>query len=419
MKRLHHLVLAFSLLTLPATSFAAPVAGPTTTVTTAAAPAVAAAKAVAGYDKGFFLGSADGRFRLRANLEAQLRYVGSHLEDDAAAVDDDNIAGFQTRRARIDLRGHAFTERLSFRLRSNADRASGSFGLDYAYLAYDLDPRWKLKIGQFKPFFLREEYVNGFHQMAVERSYVADYLTVDVTQGIEATYQAPRWRTAFALHDGSYAPSSDYTADRSTYPVSARFELLASGGWKQFEDFAVWTADPHGILVGLGIDYETGDLDQGGAVPNLLKATLDLSAELGRASLFVALTAQRLEGAADNSGLPATIDGITQYSSVAQASWMASPDRVELFARYEYLDFDGFYYRNNGNRVQTGTGAVDDDTVGIAAVGATWYVYGQGFKLSLDVQHSSDAVPVSNTGGGLLGTAEGQTAVRFQTAIAF
>jgi hypothetical protein len=58
----------------------------------------------AGWDKGFFLGSADGNWLLRIGGQIQVRYAAS-FQDDAPDGEDDRY-GFEVRRAKLKLKGH-------------------------------------------------------------------------------------------------------------------------------------------------------------------------------------------------------------------------------------------------------------------------------------------------------------------------
>ncbi|MHC4142917.1 MAG: hypothetical protein ACYSUF_14005 [Planctomycetota bacterium] len=58
----------------------------------------------AGWDKGFFLGSADGNFLLRLGGQIQVRYAAS-FQDKAPSGEDERY-GFEVRRAKLKLKGH-------------------------------------------------------------------------------------------------------------------------------------------------------------------------------------------------------------------------------------------------------------------------------------------------------------------------
>jgi hypothetical protein len=369
--------------------------------------------AVAGYDKGFFIGSSDGNFRLQLAVESQFRYIWSSSEQPAGV--DEDTGGFQVRRARLDFRGHAFDPALTYRLRFAVDRATGSTSLEFAHVGYDLSPEWNIKAGQFKPLFLREENVAGTRQLAIERSYVADYITVDYAQGAELTYTGSWLRAAAAVHDGSYSANTDFNADRTDLALSGRVEARFGGSWKQFDDFSSWSGDEVAVLVGVAAGYEAGSAAPTD-LPDVFKYTADLSVEFGFATLFASVVGQQFEEASAFS----FVEDASQFGFVAQAGVFVIPDRLELFGRYEWFDFDGGYYRNNGAGTQTGTGAVASDEIAFATVGANYYIYKHNLKLSLDVVLGFDPVPVGNTGAGIVATGDdGSVALRSQVQWSF
>src|SRR5690606_38208544 len=148
-----------------------------------------------------------------------------------------------------------------------------------------------ITVGRFKPQFLREENVSGFQQLAAERSYLADYFTVDYSEGAELAYATDRFRASAAVHDGSYSANTDFNADRTDAAVSGRVEFLVAGDFKQFSDFTSWSNDEFGLLIGAAAGYEFGESD-GGDIPDLFKYTVDASAEFGGFNLFGAIVGQ-------------------------------------------------------------------------------------------------------------------------------
>ncbi len=357
---------------------------------------------LAGYKNGFFIGSADGDFLLRTNIDGQVRYI--YNSSDQPSGTDEDESGFVIRRARLDFRGHAFDPRLTYRIRFNADRSDGDLFLEYAYLGYNLTDNWNIAVGQLKPQFAREESVNAFRQLAVERSYVADYFTIDFSQGAELTFKNDWLRAFVAVHDGSYAGSSEFNADRTNIAFAGRAELLLAGNMKQFDDFTSWSNDPFGALIGAAVDYEIGEEGSGTHTPNIIKYTADVSLEFGGANFFAAFYGQHLDdnGSGGAGGLPSQLDGADQFGVVVQGGVFIVPDEVELFARYEWIHFDNVYYRNNGAGTQGGTGNLADDDLTILTAGVNYYIHKHSAKVSVDALYTLDPVPVANSGAGLL-----------------
>lgn len=374
--------------------------------------------ATAGYDKGFFLASADNNYRLRIGLESQIRYIFNTVDDEGA--DDDEEFGFQIRRARVDFRGHAISPNFLYRLRLASDRGTGATELELATVGYKVTDELTITGGRFKPQFLREENVSGFRQLALERSYISDYFTVDYTEGVEAAYETGPLHLAFAVHDGSYGRNTEFNNDRVDAGFSGRAEFVAAGDYKQFEDFSSWADEELAVLLGAGVDYELGEGSDAEDFPDLLKYTLDASAELGGFTLFAAFYGQSFTGDADGAGLPANLDEADQYGFVVQGGAFAIPDKLELFARYEFVDFDGVFYRNSGGGTAGGTGDIAEDELSLVTVGGNYYFRKHSAKAGVDLVYALDPVPASNTGSGLLSSDEdNQIAIRTQFQFQF
>lgn len=369
----------------------------------------------AGYDRGFFLASPDGNFKLKLNIEGQIRYIYNSSEQ--TGTGDEDVAGFQLRRTRLDFRGHAITPDLTYRVRINADRASGTVSLETAYIGYEITDDLNITVGQFKPAFLREEFVSGFRMLAVERTYVADYFTVDYTQGAELNYTNDWLRVFASVHDGSYAPNSEFNADRTNLGFAGRAEFLLAGDWKQFDDFTSLPGEKFAVLLGVAGGYEFGESGLAADLPNVFKWTADISAEFGGFNLFAAIVGQSFDNTTGFAGL----GGADQIGFVVQGGAFVYKDKLELFGRYEWTDFDGFYYRNSGSGTQGGTGALaGNDEVSFLTFGGNYYINKHNLKLTLDAVFALDSVPVSNTGAGIVSSPDdGQVALRSQLQWSF
>jgi len=331
--------------------------------------------------------------------EVQTRYVSVRRGAGADSVD----AGFQIRRARLVVSGWFLRPQLTFRVRPSYDRATGNLQFDDAWVAYGRDDGLKARLGQYKPDVLREEIIPNFSELAVEASYASTYFGLDYTQALQLTWGGGRWRPSLLLHDGSYGANTDFNADRTTVAVAGRLELLAAGDWASFAGSSGWAAATRGVLIGVAADYERGQRAPSGPSPDVVKVTADVSAVWPGASLLAALYLQHFTMLWGGAGAaPTRLNGADQLGLVAQAGWFAARDRVELFARYEWMDFGGVYYRNSAGAAQAGSRNLAVSHLRIATGGVNWYVLGEGAKLSLDLQVTGDPVPVDNTGTGLL-----------------
>lgn len=382
----------------------------------------------AGYDRGFFLRSADGNNELRLGLVGQIRYVYNHRSEGENVGDssDRDSDGFQIRRAQVDFQGHFVDPRWTYRLRLDANNG-GNIQAAWAWVGYKINDDLSLTFGQIKPSFLHEENVGGPAQLAAERSYTSDYFTTDFTQGIQLTWRASdRLKLVGTLHSGSYAARTDFNNDGTDFGLNARAEYLLVGdnvktAWRQFGDFQSWSGDQPVVLVGAAVNYEKGESGIDGSLPDVFGWTADITAKFNGLGLFAAIVGKHYSvDGTPASGVPSDLDGSDQIGIVAQASYFLIPDKFEPFIRYEWINFDGAYYRNNGGGIQSGSRNLDDDDLSIITVGANYYLKKHNAKLTVDVLYALDPVPLSNTGQGLLRSADGdQWAVRSQFQFRF
>lgn len=337
---------------------------------------------------------------LKYGLETQLRAMVSHLDEPGANPATDGA--WQVRTARLDIRAKSEDGRMSGRFLVGADRASGGIEIEYAYADLALPQLWRLRIGQFKPEFLREENVGSTDQLAAERSYTADYFTVDYAEGAALMRDFARSRVAVALHDGSYSAGTDLGGDRTDIALAARGEFALRGDRKRCADFRALPDEGTAVLLGVAADFEQG------VDPDVLKASADVAVGGPGYSLFAAMIVQSLDGSHG-------AEIADQTALVAQGSVCLVPGSWDAFGRWEHLDFDGVYHRNKGAGVSGATATVDDEALDIATLGVNWYRDGQSSRWTLDLVRALDRIPVANTGSGLLaGSAAGQTVVRLQ-----
>lgn len=392
----------------------------------------------AGYNRGFFIRSNDGSAELRLSLINQIRYIHNHRDAGAAVgvKEDTDQGGFQLRRTQVDFQGHFISPNWTYRLRLDSSDG-GTIAAAWAWVGYKINDDWSVRVGQLKPSFLHEENVGGPNQLAAERSYTADYFTTDFSQGIQLTWQAAeRLKLVGTFHTGSYSARTGFTGDGSDLAFAARAEYLVVGedtkkGWRQFSDFNSWSGDQAAVLLGAAVNYEQGE--SGGVapagvgrLPDILKWTADVNAKVSGLSLFAAIVGQHFDVDAPlATGVPTNLNSASQLGVVAQVAYFVIPDKFEPFVRYEWIDFDNVYYRNNAGAIQSpgATGSrnlTGADQLSILTVGGNYYIKKHDAKLTLDLSYAFDPVPVANTGTGLLQSVDGdQLALRAQLQFKF
>lgn len=326
--------------------------------------------AVAGYDKNFFLGSADGNWLLKVAGQMQFRFV--YNNQDGPGVDE-NRWGFENRRTKLRFFGHAVDPSWQYLILGAFERDGGTFILDEAFITKDFGNGWKVRVGQFKPPFMREELVSSSRQLAVERSLVNEEFNQDRVQGVEASWRGDQFSIAAAFSDGFYPSSlgtdnTPWQLEDTEYAFTARGEFLAAGDWKTFDDFSGWRGGGNALLLGAAVHYQSDEHGTSGPNPfngattevEALHLTADASAKFDGIGLYGAVVYRNLDMAA-----AADLD---QYGFVIQGSIFLT-DEWEAFARYEWGDAD--------------TPGVDD--LSVLTVGANRYWAKHNLKWQTDV----------------------------------
>lgn len=366
--------------------------------------------AVAGYreGKGFFLSSEDGSFDVHFYGYAMLR--GVYNSKDAA---DTSTFGFESSTTKIGAFGHAGSPDLTYRLQIAFDPATGAAVLDDFYGTWGLGGGWSWSWGQVKAPFIREQVMGDQFQLAVDRSYINALTSLGRVQGTWLSYENERWRFWAAFSDGNRIPSlaaphvqsrnTPFNVDGTEWAFTARAEtLLAGDNWKQFADFTSWSTDEFAVLVGGAIHWQDGEYGST-AFPEETEVftwTIDAMIENGAANLSGFVVGVHTDP--NDSASP----GFDQYGLMVQGGVHLVPDKFEVFARYEWFDFDDF-------------AGLDD--LSIVTLGFNYYFRKHGWKWTTDWMYAFDQVPTTVGYTGLLADAagdEGQWVIRSQMQIA-
>jgi phosphate-selective porin OprO/OprP len=118
-----------------------------------------------GYDKGFFIESADGAFSLKTQARLQFRYT---FTSQAAGGDRVNESLLAVQRGRLTFGGHAFTEDLGYKLQ--VDFGRGAVALKDYYLDYRVADDVLVRLGQYKRPFSRQQITSSGNLEFVDRA---------------------------------------------------------------------------------------------------------------------------------------------------------------------------------------------------------------------------------------------------------
>jgi phosphate-selective porin len=337
--------------------------------------------ATAGHDGKFFIGSADGNFRLNVGGQIQFRYLANFRDDafnddpatDRNEADDDTTLGFQTRRTKIWFEGHIFDPNLYYKVVGAFDRGDdGVFELEDAYVGYKFDNGLDVRWGQFKLPFMREELVSSTKQLAVERSNTNEFFNQGRSQGVQVAWMNEQFRATGAFSDGFNSANTDFTQDRSDFAFTGRVEYLAMGDWKQFEQFTSFRGTADGLMLGGAIHWQDDAEEVDNPIDDFFAYTLDVSWQSDGWNLFGALTGASVSG----DGPAGDSD---PFGFVVQGGVFMSED-WELFARYDFTDGDAL---NDYSEI---------------TFGVNYYMHKQAAKFTFDVVWALDET-IDNAGG--------------------
>lgn len=328
--------------------------------------------AVAGHDgKHFFLASADGSFLLEFAGQIQFRWISNFENDDTGVADGDDH-GFQIRRTKLNFSGHVEAAgKWDYEVVLAVDRTNGSVEAEDVVIARKLADGVKLKFGKFKLPFLREELTSSKRQLAVDRSSVTEFFTLDRSEqvALELT-PMDNVKAVFSFNDGSDEEFSTIGADEVELSFTGRIDVALAGNLSQIKDFAAWSGEPFGAFIGAAFHYQTGDAKNDGLGSNegetdYFSWTIDGSIETNGFNIFAAVMGNSHD-ADTGSG---NFDG-DQLGVLIQGGYMVIPDKLEPFVRFEYIDSD--------------QAALADDDAMILTLGANWYMKKHNAKLTID-----------------------------------
>lgn len=417
------------------------------------------AGATAGWNKGFFLASPDGSFRLNLKGQVQFRWAGNFRDvPDSVTGQTEKNYGFENRRTKLTFSGFVIDPSLTFEVkpifnRSSTSLSSGDQTLSNRDVVGSIEDIWVQKSfgngfsvrgGQFKAPFLREELVSSSSQLAVERSVVNDAFTTKFSQGIQVEWEQDMFRLQAFYGDGLRANRtgvttgagsigdfggaylSDFQTNDTDWAFAGRAELKLAGQWKQFRDLTSFRGEEFGVLIGIGGMGQNlrPNTASSNGTEDMFGLTADISVDFGGANLFaygvyreVGLQSER----ATRGG--GTSDSLTQWGFVVQGGFFVTED-LELFGRYEYGNTDSDQFR-------TANLLADGESASIVTAGVNWYPMGYantGIKWTTDIGFALDPVVDFNssganwltdqTGAGQA-TSDGQVVFRSQIQLSF
>lgn len=362
----------------------------------------------AGWDKGFFLSSPDGNFRLNLSGYTQFRYVFNRLGGSVPGSDR-NAKGFENARTFLTFSGHVVDPSWIYKISGDFNTDGGAFTLQDAFVLKTFDSGLFAIAGQLKVALLRETLADETAQLAVDRSLVESEFGAGRTQGAGIGWSNDLIKAVFAYSDGHPATGAFNSAWNTTtteWSFTGRVDFKLAGEWSQWSSLTSFQGDAFSAFVGAAAHYQRGEY--GTAAPDELEVfegTIDGSVGFGGANLYGAFIFRSIEG-------NATAIDQDALAAVVQGGFFLMPE-VELFGRFEWSDPDD--------------GTTDD--LAIMTAGVNWYFAKQTVKWTTDIGYSFNEVSAT-FGNGLIGNGgapvgwrtdpnDGEVAIRTQLQLSF
>ncbi|MDP7070687.1 MAG: porin [Phycisphaerales bacterium] len=360
--------------------------------------------ATSGYNDGFFVQSADGKWSMKINGLFQERFNVGHQPNDVWAsgggpfppADKDTAFGFETTRAALNfsgtLAGVAYYDARLDWSPYNGNNGLSSSPLQWAYGGWHCDENWSVQLGRQKMQVTRGFIVNAEDQQAIERSsYDYFWASSQITNGIMAKGSWDQFRmnvmfsNGFDTNAGTNGNLNTWQNNVQGWAITGRGEWLLEGAWDQFDHIGSAAGSADAWLLGFGAGYLKGNTAAAaGAVnddePDAWLVTADLSYESDGWNLYGSGSYQRT-----NTGI-AGADDVNSVGFEAGAG-MYMDDNNELYGRWQWV--------NPG----LGAGAVSSN-INIATIGWNHYIAGPNTKLSADWSWCFSDPSMANAMGG-------------------
>ena len=379
----------------------------------------------AGYNKHFFMASEDHNFLLEIEGQIDARYIFNKANQTGTTTDE-SVGGFQMRRVKLGFSGYVVDPNLTYKIKGAFNRAgTNGFELEDAWVAYNVADGLNVKVGQFVEPFLREFMVSSTAQQAVERTMLTQYFTGEFTQGAYATYSTDRFKLYAGFTDGANQKNTDFNSNNYDFALLGRAEVLLAGDWKEFSDFAAWSGQPLGVMLGAGTSYNVGTHAPAavGHKADLLKYTADVSVKMDPGiSFYGAFVGQHIDANRDANPAGITGNSRDQMGFELQAGVFVIPDKLDVFARYEYAGLSNVAVNNGTGALSSSAG---NDILSLVTVGTNYYMAKHQAKFTVDGVYGLKRIPTGLSAGDLNGSGlvpdrgDGQFAIRAQVQLLF
>jgi len=356
---------------------------------------------LAGYNKGFFLKSADDNFLLKIGGRIQVRYTYAFHDKKSNAVDatatpsnDTGVSGFSIRRALINFSGNVLSKDLTYKIEGEFGNGndSGAFLLNEAWIGYRFSDMLKFRAGAYDAPFSRTNLNSNGSLAFAERpevmtpfepaktigasvygDFITDIWSYDVEvcnggDGSQRTKAAAGYETGNGDNRmGFYARTvyagagtlKDFADEPDLRDPAKGRDFIWSVGTAVGYDSQANDANTKSLTIkGLGTNNAPGFSSAVNLRGDVFRGTVDFAAKYEGWHFLVAGFFQQVNSSntisnfQDSSGF--------EYAGYAQVGYMILPRKLELLARAGALVTEdspnmGTYYSVGANYYLFGT----------------------------------------------------------------
>jgi hypothetical protein len=344
-----------------------------------------------GYKEGFFLRTADGKYKINVNGGIQMRYNATWRNADSGV--DGFEGGFVVQHVPLVFTGNFLSPDLTYLILLDSMQ---NLGYDYTAevkMSYAFNERWMIGGGHFRdPAFMRELDPNWTRQLCAERSYINAIFGMGLSEGVIVTRQTDLTRLNFFVNDGKDSGnpggSMDYEADFTDIAISTSLDIKLFGDWAQYTDFTSWPNDDWAMFLRGGLHWEDGESGDNIArnnKNNWVAWCSEVTLEGHGFNILASGTGRHSLNRDEN---------LNQYGFMMQSGYQIVPEKWEPFARYEYIDFNHM----------TGIGGtpIPNSNLNLITFGVNRYFARHSAKITTEVIHACNPVPINMTKSGLL-----------------
>lgn len=297
--------------------------------------------ALAGIDeKGkIFLKSSDGGFSAQFSGQIQHRYIWNNLDTDGGR--SESLSGFQARRQKFGISGkmgEGWGYKFVFATNRDSGAGGGNAFTEEVYITKKLNDNFSVLVGTNKLPFARQEIISVTRMVAVDRSPVTEFFTLNRSDQATLIYKTDDILAQLALSDGGNRDFTDFNNDVSNdFAVTGRVEWMVMGDDMGEAKNEFGGVDEDHLFLAGAFHYESAEGGNGNPESGLAW-TAEALYKTGPWGLSTAVFGNHTD-----NGTAADTD---QYGLYAQANYELN-DGWDVFAQWNWLDDDGVGAGNN------------------------------------------------------------------------